>query len=81
MDKLVYFTAFSKEDHKFLEHYVSPADESSLLKSIPIEYLGQVRAWLKPLGNFRIMFRGPRSGATRGYTRKENAWGFAVYEG
>ena len=53
-------------------------NERATYKNIPIVELKTVQAMLKGQG-FRYIFRGPRYDATRGSTRKKDAWGFSVY--
>jgi len=79
MDNFIKFATLDSKAHSFLDQYQAPNNELSMYKSIPIKYLEQVRAWLTPAGKFRIVFRGPRYDGSRGYTRKSDAWGFAVY--
>lgn len=79
MDNFTKFVLLPKEAQDFLAKYESPLEEESEWKSIPIDYLEQVRAWVKPLGKFTMRFRGPRYDHQRGCTRKADATRFSVY--
>jgi CRISPR/Cas system-associated protein Cas5 (RAMP superfamily) len=80
MYKFTIFACLSKEDHAFIEKYISPKGEVSLYKSIPIKYLDRVRIMLKNTGiKFRVKFRGPRYDLQRGTCLKANAHSFAIY--
>ena len=74
------FLGLPKKAHSLLEPYAAPGWEESYFKYVPIELLAEVQKLLKPYGSWRYMFRGPRSGDSRGYTRKENAFAFSVYK-
>ena len=80
MYEFTIFACLSKTDHEFISKYISPKGEASLYKSIPIQYLEQVRTMLKNTGlKFRVKFRGPRHDAQRGTCLKSDARSFAVY--
>lgn len=69
--------------------YLSPLEDRSLFKGIPIQYLEEVRFRMKSAGiNYRFRFRGPRAtnpldlrprNQKQSYVRKEMAQTFAVY--
>ena len=80
MDKFLYFATVPKETQELLARYQSPKYETSLWKSIPLEYLEQVRNALKSAGQFRAVFRGPRSNRWQSSTNKKDAVAFTVYE-
>ena len=80
MDQFVYFATVPKETQELLARYQSPKHETSLWKSIPMEYLDQVRNALKTAGQFRAVFRGPRSNRWQSSTNKKDAVAFTVYE-
>ena len=80
MDKIVQLAGLEKTAHSILDQYSSSALEASVWNNIPIKHLEQVRAWIKPLGNFRIVYRGPRYDWLRSWTKKSDAVGFSVYE-
>ena len=81
MDKFLYFATVPKETQELLAQYQSPKNESSLWKSIPIRYLEQVREALKSAGQFRAVYRGPRSRHVCQHTTwKQDAVAFTVYE-
>ena len=81
MYKFTIFACLSKKDHAFIEPYISPKRQASLYKSIPIQYLEQVRAMLKNTGlKFRIVYRGPRGHYhDQAMTWKQDARAFTVY--
>lgn len=79
MDQFVYFATVPKETQELLARYQSPKHETSLWKSIPMEYLDQVREALKSAGQFRAVYRGPRK-HWQSSTNKKDAVAFTVYE-
>jgi len=79
MDKFTWF-CLSNQNKIFLAQYQSPAGESSLFKNIPIQELDRVKKILKPVGDFRIVYRGPRGRRwDQSTTWKQDANRFAVY--
>ena len=64
-----------------LNQYLSPLEDRSLYKGIPIQYLEEVRILMKDAGiNYRFRFRGPRpSRKYQSYIPKTMATTFAVY--
>ncbi len=80
MDKFIYFATVPKDVQVLLARYQSPKHETSLWKSIPLEYLEQVRDALRSCGQFRAVFRGPRSNRWQSSTNKKDAVAFTVYE-
>lgn len=79
MDQFTWF-CLSNQTKIFLGQYQSPSGESSLFKDIPIKELDRVKRILKPLGDFRIVYRGPRRNQIDpSFTRKEDADRFCVY--
>lgn len=80
MDKFLYFATVPKETQELLAQYRSPPGETSIWKSIPICHLEQVREALKSAGQFRAVYRGPRSRYhDQAMTWKEDAVAFTVY--
>ena len=81
MYKFTIFACLSKQDHAFIEQYISPTGEASLYKSIPIQYLERVRTMLKNTGlKCRMVYRGPRGRYyDQAMTWKQDAQAFAVY--
>lgn len=79
MDKFVYFATVPKDTQELLARYKSPEHENSYWKCIPVCYLDQVRDALKSVGQFRAVYRGPRTNHWRSFTRKEDAVAFTVY--
>jgi hypothetical protein len=72
-----------------LTHYISPVNETSFYKGIPIQYLELTRKILKSNGfTCKIRYRGPRNKGidTRWFNLrqstclKQNATSFTVYE-
>ena len=80
MDKIIYFSTVPKDVQLLLAQYESPRGETSIWKWIPICYLDQVRDALKSAGQFRAVFRGPRSNRWQSSTNKKDAVAFTVYE-
>jgi hypothetical protein len=79
MDQFTWF-CLSNQTKIFLAQYQSPKDESSLFKNIPIKELDRVKRILKPLGDFRIVYRGPRRNQRDpSITHKADAERFSVY--
>lgn len=81
MDKFIYFATVPKSTQELLAQYKSPEGEASIWKSIPMEYLDQVREALKSVGQFRAVYRGPRTRHVCQHTTwKQDAVAFTVYE-
>lgn len=61
---------------------VSPENEESIVKMIPAvladKFLNDLKQ-LYPTVKFKLRYRGPRSGFSRGYCLKENARSVAIY--
>ena len=79
MDKFVYFATVPKKTQELLARYKSPEGENSLWKWIPICRLDEVREALKSVGQFRAVYRGPRTTSAES-TNKKDAVAFTVYE-
>ena len=81
LDKFVWFSILSSEEHEFFNQYRSPKIEASVFKQIPIEYLDMVKSVLKRTGQkFRIVYRGPRGRYyDQAMTWKQDARAFTVY--
>lgn len=85
--KLDSWTLFnlSREDQQFFNSFASPAQETSIVKDVPISALEQVRpilARVRALSGRKtyIMFRGPKSRYyQQSTTWKQDANRFAVY--
>ena len=61
--------------------FPAPANESAILKNVPIAMLNEVREVLRAEGiKTRVMFRGPRYSVSRGFCLKSDALRFAVYK-
>ena len=82
MDKFNFF-CLANEDKEFLGQFVSPSNEASTFKQIPIEHLDRVKRLLRQLGyRARIIYRGPRGHwRCQSTTWKQDARAFSVYPG
>lgn len=77
IDQFAWF-CLSNEDKAFLSKFKSPSSESSVLKWVPVQHLGRVKALMRSMGYpYRIVYRGPRHGGDT--TRKVWATAFSVY--
>ena len=60
-----------------LNDFVSPNNETSYYKGIPVQYRSKVRAILKSKGytgyNIRFEYRGPRIGSNRGRINEQGS--------
>ena len=66
----------------FIAQYKSPANETSVIKSVPIEYLIKARQEVRdafPGRRIVARFRGPRYDGMALYCTKKNARTFAIY--
>ena len=74
------FMTQPKEDHWILPHWNCNPEEESIIKGVPLELAGKVKAILKRAGvrKIRMRFRGPRGG-NRYNTPKELAQTVAFY--
>jgi len=74
----------SKKESKmnFIAQYKSPANETSLIKNVPIEHLINARQEVRdafPDRRIVARFRGPRYDGMALYCTKKNARTFAIY--
>ena len=80
MDKFLYFATVPKDLQELLSKYKSPDSEASIWKWIPISQLCRVREALHCVGQFRVVYRGPRGHyLDQAMTWKEDAVAFTVY--
>jgi hypothetical protein len=66
----------------FIAQYKSPANETSLIKNVPIEHLIKARHEVRnafPGQRIVARFRGPRRDTMALYCMKKNARTFAIY--
>ena len=66
----------------FIVQYRSPSNETSVIKSVPIEYLINARQEVRdafPGRRIVARFRGPRRDTMGLYCTKKNARTFAIY--
>ena len=66
----------------FIAQYRSPADETSVIKNVPIEHLVRDRSEVRnafPGRRIVARFRGPRYDGMALYCMKRNARTFAIY--
>jgi hypothetical protein len=66
--------------HKYLT-VKSESGDCSIYKNIPIELLPQFRSMCKMFGmKVNIRYRGPRFNSSKGFTKREDAVKFSVYQ-
>jgi hypothetical protein len=66
----------------FIVQYRSPANETSVIKNVPIEHLVRARSEVRdafPGRRITTRFRGPRRDTMALYCTKKNARTFAIY--
>jgi hypothetical protein len=66
----------------FIAQYRSPANETSVIKNVPIEHLVRSRSEVRdafPGRRITTRFRGPRRDTMRLYCLKRDALRFSVY--
>jgi len=79
MEKLAWF-CLPNDLKAYFTPYISPEDESSAFKWIPIDQLEETKRYLKLLGKFRIVYRGRRDRVpNQDWTYKRDAVAFTVY--
>lgn len=84
LDRWTYFN-LPKEDRQLVDSFASPADETSIIKDVPIGAYGQVLPALRRIRALSgrktyVMFRGPKSRYHgQSTTWKKDANRFAVY--
>jgi hypothetical protein len=81
-DQFVYFSILSAKQQQELKPFLSPNNEQSLFKKVPIDRMEEFKLLarqLVPQGRIRARFRGPREGAMRDYTLKRKARSVAIY--
>ena len=81
IDQFLRFATLSRTEQNLLEQYLSPQDESSLVKGVPLNLLEDMKNIVRQATNqkIRVLYRGPRRDAMRCYTRREDARSFAIY--
>jgi hypothetical protein len=68
----------------FIAQYRSPANETSVIKNVPIAHLIKARSEVRdafPGCRIITRFRGPRYDSMALYCKKKNARTFAIYVG
>lgn len=81
-DKFMFFSVLSREQQQNLGPYISPDQESSFFKHVPIDRMEEFKKLarlLNPGHRVRVRFRGKRSGGMRDYTKKCHAHSVAIY--
>jgi hypothetical protein len=81
-NKFMYFSTLSTEQHKQYYSYLSPVEERSLFKGIPVTRVEEFKTLarvLNPGRTIRVRFRGPREGGMRDYCLKRKARSVAIY--
>jgi hypothetical protein len=80
MDRFRFF-CLALEDQRYLEQWVSPRGEASILKQIPISEKDRVRDLCLKMGlQVRVVYRGPRRDQIDpSFTRKGDAERFTLY--
>lgn len=82
-DRFLEFAVLSTHEQEFLKKYLSPAQESSLVKGVPLAELDKMRAIIRKIkfSNQRIntKYRGPRYDWQRSTCRKADARSAAIY--
>jgi hypothetical protein len=71
-----------ESEMSFIAQYRSPSNETSVIKSVPIEYLINARQEVRdafPGRRIVARFRGPRRDSMALYCTKKNARTFAIY--
>ena len=68
----------------FLAQYLSPEQEASIAKNIPMDQLDQARQVMRIIGNLtgrklRIIYRGPRYDHGHSWVLRQHARRFAIY--
>ena len=78
MDKFLFFS-LSIDDQEFINRYLSPKSQASILKKVAVEDIPRARKILKILGiTSRTMYRGPRHYSDYN-TRKKDAVYASLY--
>ena len=82
-DRFLAFSLLTTREQDLLQRYASPAQESSLVKGVPLDLLGEMRGIIRKIkfSNQRVnvRYRGPRYDSMRQTTLKRNARAFSVY--
>lgn len=82
-NKFLVFSVLNQDQQTLFHRYASPADETSLFKSVPLEVLDQMKniAGVLKLQHQRVVakFRGPRYDAMRLTCLKHDAHSATIY--
>lgn len=84
MDKFIVFTVLTADEQAQYYRYVSPPRDESIVKSVPMDQLDELKVIVQKLyPNHRIItrYRGPRRSPRRpgGTCLKQDAWGGSLY--
>lgn len=82
-DRFLAFSLLNVGEQELLKQYASPANESSVVKGVPLTLLDQMRSIARKIkfSNQRVnvRYRGPRYDSMRQTTLKRDARAFSVY--
>lgn len=82
-DQFLAFSVLNRHQQNLFNQYLSPDDESSLFKKVPLDLVDEMRniaRMVKIKGQrVNVKFRGPRYDHMRGSCRKEHARSAAIY--
>jgi hypothetical protein len=82
-DRFLAFSILTAQEQDLLNRYASPADESSLVKNVPLELVEEIRSIInkiKPADQrVNTRFRGPRYDSMRQTCLKANARAASIY--
>lgn len=82
-DRFLAFSLLTAREQELLNQYVSPTQESSLVKGVPLSLLDEMRAIVHKIKfcdqRVSTKFRGPRYDWQRSTCRKKDARSAAIY--
>jgi len=82
-NRFLAFSVLTAQEQELLKQYASPANESSLVKNVPLNLVEELRCIInkiKPAGQrVNTRFRGPRYDFMRQTCLKKNAHSASIY--
>ena len=82
-DRFLAFSLLTSREQELLQRYASPAQESSLVKGVPLNLLGEMRDIIRKIKftdqRINTKYRGPRYDWQRSTCHKKDAKSAAIY--
>lgn len=80
LDRFQTFALLTADQQQLIQPYLSPDNEQSIVKRVPLSQLDQVKSVLSKLMPVRVIYRGPRRDAMRLFCLRRDARSAAIYQ-